>query len=157
MKDKHIKYFVISAGVIFAITAAAKLVSAMGDARILNHADPLLGLKTRHVLAGVGAVEAALAAFLFFSRNAWLKLSLTAWMATNFLVYRLGIWWLDAPKPCGCLGTVTDALPLSPRMVDYGMKGILAYLLIGGFTLIGLQLKKNGSPPQRPAETNAPA
>ena len=155
MKEKHISYFIITAGTVFVITALAKLVSATGEARILNSADPLLGFKTRHVLAGVGLAEAVLAGYLFLGRNSWLKLSLTAWMATNFLAYRLGIWWMEAPKPCSCLGTVTDALPLSPRMVDFGMTGILAYLLIGSFALIGMYPKKSRGGAGRPADTNA--
>ncbi len=141
MREKHIKRFILAAGVIFALTALAKLASAGRQTRILNLADPLLGLKTRHVLASVGVMEAALAAYLFLGRNAWMKLSLTAWMATNFLVYRLGLWWTDAPKPCGCLGTVTDALPISPRTADYSVKGILAFLLIGSFTLIAMEAR----------------
>jgi hypothetical protein len=149
MKPKYAKIFIISAEMIFLVTALAKLVSAGGSARVLNLADPLLSLSTRHVLAGVGVLEMLLAGYLFLGKNLWMKLSLTAWMATNFLVYRLGLWWTDAPKPCGCLGTVTDALPISPRFVDYGMKGVLAYLLIGSVALIVVNAKAGAaSPPE---------
>ncbi len=156
-QERHITCFIMTAGAVFVATALAKLVSALGDARILDLADPLLGLKTRHLLACVGVVEAVLAGYLFFGRSSWLKLSLTAWMATNFLVYRLAIWWMDAPKPCGCLGTVTDALPVSPRMVDYGMKGILAYLLIGSLGLIGMRVRSGDRGTESTVETNVPA
>lgn len=155
MKEKQIRWFIVSAGVIFSVTALAKLVSAAGDARILNLEDPLLGLKNRHVMLGVGALEAGLAGFLLFGRNCWFQLSLTAWMASNFLVYRLGLWWANAPKPCGCLGTVTDALPFSPRTVDYGMKGMLAYLLIGSFALITMLMRKQKPDAPEAADSEA--
>jgi hypothetical protein len=97
------------------------------------------------VLASVGVLEILLAGYLFLGKNQWMKLSLTAWMATNFLVYRLGLWWTDAPKTCGCLGTVTDALSVSPRFVDYSMKAVLAYLLIGSVALIVANMKAGGA------------
>lgn len=145
MKSKYSKIFIYSAACIFAATALAKLVSAGGSARVLNFADPLLTFQTRHVLAGVGVLEVLLAGYLFLGRNQWMKLSLIAWMATNFLFYRLGLWWTDAPKPCGCLGTVADALPVSPRFVDYSMKAVLAYLLIGSVALIVANMKARDS------------
>jgi len=143
VKDVRVRGYIISVGFIFALTALAKLVSATGNARILDLGDPLLGPENRLVLTGVGTLEAGVAIFLFIGRTRWLQLSLTAWMASNFLVYRLALWWTDAPKPCGCLGTVTDALPLSPRMVDYGMKGILAYLFIGSIFFLSLQMSRS--------------
>jgi len=155
MTSRYIRAFVFSAAVIFALTATAKLASAMGDARILNVEDPMLSLKTRHVLAVVGALEALVAAYLFFGGNLWGKLALTVWMAMNFLIYRLGLWWTDGPRPCACLGTVTDALPVSPRFVDYSMKAILAYLLIGSVALLLANLRNRdpqSEAPSSPAE-----
>lgn len=145
MKSKYLKTYIITVACIFVATALAKLASAGGSARVLNLPDPLLTFQTRHVLAGVGVLEVLLAGYLFLGGNQWMKLSLIAWMASNFLVYRLGLWWTDAPKPCGCLGTVTDALPVSPRFVDYGMKAILAYLLIGSVALIVANTKTRDS------------
>ena len=72
----------------------------------------------------------------FFSKRQTLALGLVAWMSTNFVVYRLGLWWMDWKKPCNCLGNLTDALHISPQTADNIMKVILAYLLIGSYGLL---------------------
>lgn len=61
---------------------------------------------------------------------------LLAWMTTNFLLYRLGLWWLDWKRPCPCLGNLTDALGISPAMADTIGKGLLAYLLVVSYALL---------------------
>lgn len=142
---KLTKYFLLSAGGIFAITAAAKLYSAMGEARILGLDDPILGTSNRSVLMFVGLTEAALAVLLFTSKYQWLKLPLVTWMATNFLVYRIGLWWMDSPKTCSCLGTITDSLSISPRFLDLGMKAVFLYLLLGSYSLLLAHWKQPAS------------
>jgi hypothetical protein len=58
---------------------------------------------------------------------------LLAWLATSFLFYRFGLLLTGYHKPCGCLGNITDALHISPKNVDVGMKVILFYLLFGSY------------------------
>jgi len=52
-------------------------------------------------------------------------------LATNFVVYRVGLWWIGWHRPCGCLGNLTDLLGISPHTADTIMKLVLAYLLAG--------------------------
>jgi hypothetical protein len=84
----------------------------------------------------VGVVELVIAGICLFGKSQKLKLGLIAWLATSFVVYRLGLWWMGWKKPCGCLGNLTDALHLSPQAADSLMKVILAYLLIGSYGLL---------------------
>ena len=61
-----------------------------------------------------------------------------AGLSTLFAVYRIGLWSLGWHRPCSCLGNLTDALHLSPVIVDNVMKVLLAYLMIGSYSILGL-------------------
>jgi hypothetical protein len=91
----------------------------------------------------VGLAEIVIALVCFFSKRQTLALWLVAWMSTNFLVYRIGLWWMDWHRPCSCLGSLTDALHLSPQVADNIMKVILAYLLAGSYGLLFWQWRIN--------------
>jgi hypothetical protein len=129
-------WFILTAGVILAITGGAKIWSALGTSKFLAAVDPILGLKFGQLLLAVGLAEIAVALVCCFSRRQTLALGLIAWLATNFLVYRVGLWWMDWKRPCGCLGNLTDALHLSPQAAENIMKVLLAYLLIGSYGLV---------------------
>jgi len=108
-------WFVGGAVVVLAVTGLAKLWSVSAPGKMLLVADPITGLAFGRLLLLVGLAELALAAVCVFGRSPRLKLVLIAWLATNFVVYRLGLWWMGWKKPCGCLGNLTDALHLSPQ------------------------------------------
>lgn len=117
----------------------AKLYSAAGEARILAVRDPLLLLTNRELLLAAGLLELAVAAYLLFGRNARIKLWLLAWLGVNFLLYRLALAWIAPGKPCPCLGTLAERLPLRPDKVDLLLKLVILYMLGGSlfFLLFG--------------------
>jgi hypothetical protein len=125
-----------SAGAILAITGLAKVWSGLGNSKFLAVIDPIIGIKFATLMLVVGVAEIAVALVCFFSKRQTLALGLVAWMSTNFVVYRLGLWWMDWKKPCSCLGNLTDALRISPQTADNIMKVLLAYLLIGSYGLL---------------------
>lgn len=63
---KRLRHFTFSAELVFAVTGAAKLLSASGWGRVLETPDPIFGIPSRVVLLVVGGVEllVALACFL---------------------------------------------------------------------------------------------
>lgn len=125
--------FRLSAGAILAFTGIAKILSALGDAPILQSHDPLLILEFRHLMLAAGALELAIAGFCLFNKSQALSMILVAWLATNLLTYRLGLLWVGWHLPCSCLGRFTDAIHCSPQVADMAMKIILGYLLIGSY------------------------
>ena len=127
------RHFILSAAAILAITGAAKVWSAFGNSKLLAVADPIIGIQFGHLMLAVGMGEIVVALFCFFGKSQKLALGLVAWLATNFLLYRLGLWWVGYHKPCSCLGNLTDALHISPETADTAMKITLGYLLIGSF------------------------
>ena len=152
MRNRITQCFIYTAPVILLVTDTAKLVRAAGQTRILNYRDPLLPLTSRHLLVAVACLELAVTAYLLFGRNAWMKLAMIAWLATNFLAYRAGLVWIGVHQPCWCLGNVTDALRLSPALVDLGVKVVLGFLLIGSYGLLACGRWQNRRVTDAPAK-----
>lgn len=135
-------WFVPSAAAILALTGLAKAWSAFGKTKLLAAADPITGVSFGHLMLAVGILELAIAGVCLFGKSQKLALGLIAWLATNFVVYRCGLWWMGWRKPCSCLGNLTDALHLSPQAADNLMKVILTYLLIGSYALLVWQWRQ---------------
>ncbi len=136
LKNKLIRLFAIVAAFVFIVTGTAKIWSALGDAKVLSINDPILNIKFGRLLLAVGALEIAIAAFCLISDKRVLQLSLLAWLASLFAVYRVGLSWMGWRGVCPCLGNLTDALHISPRVADNFMKAMLAFLLIGSYGLL---------------------
>jgi hypothetical protein len=135
-KRKFVHVFIFTAGAILLITAIAKVVSAMGTARILGTPDPIFSIPFRDVFWIVGAIELAVAGVCFFGKRIAIQSSLVAWLATSFVLYRFGLKWVGYQKGCSCLGNLTDALHISPASADIVLKIIVAYLLIGSYAVL---------------------
>lgn len=121
--DPLMKWFVISAGLILGLTGLAKLWSAFGDVKLLMVPDPITGLSFRNMMLLAAAAELPIAAACFF-KPPRLATTWVAWLATNFLIYRLDLWWMGWKKPCGCLGNLTDTLGITPHTADVIPAGV---------------------------------
>jgi hypothetical protein len=128
--------FLKVAGSGLAATGLAKALSAIGPARALDTTDPLIGLPFRQLLLLVGLIELFIAFFCLLTDRRRFSLLAVAWISTNFLVYRLGLWFIGWHRPCGCMGSLSDMLHLSPHAADNIMKGVLAFLLIGSYGIL---------------------
>lgn len=123
---------------ILLVTATAKLYSAGSPVRVLDVPDPVLAASHRQVFIWVGALELVLAAALVFGRDIWLKLSLTMWLSTMFLIYRFALSAIGSHKPCNCLGSIPTILHLSEQTLDQMMFGISLFLFLGSVVLVAL-------------------
>jgi len=123
-------------GILLLLAAIAKFVSASGNAHVLQVSDPIFGIAFRRVFWIVGTIELGVALVCFSSKSVVLQSGLLAWLATSFLVYRLGLMWTGYQKPCACLGSLTDALPISPKTVNFIIKCILGYLLTISYSVL---------------------
>lgn len=131
-----------SAGILLAITGLAKALSAIGAARALDTPDPLIGIPFRQLFLLVGLTELLIAFFCLFTDKRWFSLRAVAWLSTNFLVYRLGLWFIGWHHPCGCMGNLAGVLHLSDHAADNIMKGVLAYLLVGSYGILFSQWRQ---------------
>ena len=98
MNFKTIRIFICSAGIVLLIAAIAKFISGAGSAQILERNDPILYISFRHVFWMVGALELAVALICLFGRQFRLQAGLLAWLATNFILYRLGLLFVNYSK-----------------------------------------------------------
>jgi len=145
MNKLFLRRFTLSATTILGVTGIAKLLSGVGDAKILAVIDPVMRLKFGQLMLIAGGVEVAIAFFCFISKRQILAVGLVAWIATVITMYRLGLWWMDWQLPCSCLGNLTDALHVSPKVVDNIMKVLLTYLLIASYMLLFLYWRQSRS------------
>jgi len=152
MQSKDAYWFPRSAGILLTLTALAKLASAFGTAAILHRYDPILRLPYQWVFCLAAAMELAVAGICFSRKNLQVKAGAVAWLATLFLLYRLGLRWANYPALCKCLGNLTDALHISPEVAGGIAKVILAYLLVGSYAILfGLWRSKLKTSPVLPA------
>jgi hypothetical protein len=128
--------FLKSVGVVLFVTGLGKAFSAIGTARALDTADPLIGIPFRQLLLLVGLAELLVAFFCLFTGRRGLSVWLVGWLSSNFLVYRLGLWFIGWHRPCACMGSLAGMLHLSDTAADNIMKGVLAYLLIGSYGIL---------------------
>ena len=156
-RDVFTAWFVHIAAAILAVTGLAKAWSAFAPIRLLAAADPISGMQFRHLMMAAGGLELIIACVCFFAKAQNLALALIAWLATSFVVYRLGLWWMGWHRPCGCLGNLTDALHISPHAADNIMKGVLAYLLLGSYGILLWQWRASRSAPVAGGQPEVPA
>jgi hypothetical protein len=140
VEQKRIAFwFLRTAAVVLLVTGLAKVGSGLGNARILSVQDPIFGITFGKLLPAAGIAEVLLGLACFSNRfTPRLKLRLVAWLATNFLVSRIGLWCVGWHHPCSCMGSLAGALHLSDFAADRIMKWLLAYLLVGSYiSLLG--------------------
>jgi hypothetical protein len=137
MQRQNFDWFGWSVGAILLLTGLAKISSSFGHPKILALADPILGIRFGTLLPLVGTVELVIASCCISTRvSSRLKAGLVAWLATTFLIYRVGLLCMDWHHPCPCLGNLTDAIHVSPQVAEYVMKSVLAYLFIGSYATL---------------------
>ncbi len=128
--NKRAKFCVCVSCLILAVSGLSKLISASGSARILSESDAIFGINNQHLLVAVGALEICVVVALAIISSLRGKLLLIAAVSTNFLLYRCGLWLLDVPRPCPCLGNASAWVHIDPKTLDLIMKGALAWLLL---------------------------
>lgn len=136
MRRRIIVTFIFSVGILLLLTATAKLISSYGASKILNGVDPVFHVSFRFLFRAVAVVELGIGGVCLFSKNLNLRVGLIAAIATTFMLYRLGLYWMGFRGGCSCLGNLTDALHISPTLADRVMKIILGYLLIGSYGML---------------------
>lgn len=127
---------VVVAAALLVAAALSKLYTSLGDLPMLELFDPVLLVKNRYLLIGVGLLEIGIAAVLLVSKQWWFKGILLLWLSVNFVLYRLAFFLSGAGEPCPCLGNVVSKLGLAPAQAEFLLKAAVAYLFITGGYLV---------------------
>lgn len=128
--------FNLSAGAMLLATGGGKILSALGQAAILQRIDPIFPVQFGHLMLTAGIAELLVACICFSGKLKVVGHFAVAWLATIILIYRVGLWWIGWHRPCHCLGDFTDALHISSQTADMVMKIVLAYLLVGSYAAL---------------------
>ncbi len=137
------KNFIWSSGILFTVTGSAKIISSFGNSLILQIPTPILGFSYQKTFIFVGLLELIVAFVCFFTARAIFQITLIAWLATCFFIYRLGLLIGHYQKPCPCLGNLTRTLHISEKAADITMGVIVGYLLIGSYAFLYSLWRKN--------------
>lgn len=49
----------------------------------------------------------------------------------NFHAYRLALGWIAPGKPCACLGTLPEQLPIRPQTVELFLRVMIVCMMLG--------------------------
>ena len=128
---KWIKPFIYSAGAILLAAALERILVATGDAQSLSLPEPVMGIPLRYALLIAGAFELVVALICLFGRKTSLQLGWLAWLATNYMVYRIGLFTMHCHQQGTCVGSLTDPLHLAHGTTGIIISLIPVYLLFG--------------------------
>jgi len=127
---KWIRYFIPIAGVILLAAALTRFLIATGSAQVLALPDPMLGIPLRYAVLAVGAFELVVALICLFGRRIGIQTGWLAWLATNYVVFWIGLFSMHIHPQATCVGSLTDPLHLSR-----GLTGLIVQLLPFGVML----------------------
>lgn len=147
MQRAMTKYFLYSAGILLGLVGLAKLFSSAGHIKALEFPDPIFLIPFRYLFLIVGSLEMIVASICFFGKRPLVQSGLVAWLASMFLVYRVGLILLDYHLPCPCLGSLTAILHMPANVADMITKVILGYLLLGSIAILITRRVKHGPVP----------
>jgi hypothetical protein len=152
MEPRWIKPFVYSAGAILLAAALIRFLIASGEAPILPLPEPTLGIPLRYAVLLVGGIEAAVALYCLFGRQIALQVGWLAWLAIEYVFYRVLLLVVRGHPQATCIGSLTDPLHISRGTPGLIVTCILLWFLLGSciasVNLLWLEDRK----PQ-PAET----
>jgi hypothetical protein len=97
------------------VTALAKLYGLTYGEQVLQQPDPLFGVKNSVVMLLVSVAELWVVYLVLSATQSVTKLAALAWISSNFLAYRFGLYMVGFKGWCSCLGTLTKQLPVSPE------------------------------------------
>ncbi len=141
MKKKVVLIALRSVGLLLFVTAVVKLISVTQETGFLEAQAPLLSfLSNRQLLFVAALLELSVVGYRFFGRDLARSAGLTAWLATVFLVYRVGLWWMSYEGPCSCLGGAADWVPLLREYHEIVTLVIFVYLCVVAYGSAGLLL-----------------
>lgn len=139
MELRLVKSFVKSAGFILLLEALSRFLIALGSASFLSLPDSSIGIPLRYAVLIVGTIELLVASICLFGQRIHFQISWLAWLATNYVVFQIGLFWMHCHPQATSIGSLTDPLHLSRGFYGWITALLPIYLVLGSYTsLIGL-------------------
>jgi DNA-directed RNA polymerase subunit RPC12/RpoP len=136
MEAKWIKPFIGFAGGILLAAALFRFVIAAGNTQALALPEPMLGIPLLYAVLMVGGLELTAALICLFGKRVRLQAGLLAWLATNFVVFWIGLFWINCHPQATCIGSLTDPFHLSRGTTGFVTQLLPLGLLLGSYAAV---------------------
>jgi hypothetical protein len=143
MEPKWTRTFILSAGGILLAAALIRFLIAAGNALVLAQPEPLMGISLRHAVLLVGMVELVVALICLFGKQTGLQTGCLVWLASNLIIYWIGLIWTQTEPQSACWGTLTDPLHLSGGITG-DIVSLIPFYLVAGSYVLGIKLCFSG-------------
>jgi len=142
-ETKAVAFFTHSAaGLLLAMASALFLINLTAPVHLVQPHDPIFGMSLRSLFWIIGGMALWIAFFCLFSDRPVWSLLWIAWLAANFLVCRIALYWTGCRTLAGFLGSYPYAFGISANAANALASLIFAYLLIG--SLLSLAWRVEG-------------
>ncbi len=136
-EPKPVRIFTYSAGaLLLALASACFLVNLTAPKDLVQPHDPVFALAFSYVYWAVGGLGLAVGLLCLFGARPALSAAWVGWLATSFLVYRIGLISVGCRDLTGFLDSVTYAFGISARTASVLADTVFAYLLGGSYAVL---------------------
>jgi hypothetical protein len=143
-----------AAALLLAMATALFIINLSGPPHLVLPRDPISGLSLRYLFWIIGGLAVLIAWFCLFSVRSSHLIPWVAWFATNFLIYRIALYFEGCHSLTGFLASVTYAFGLPAKAASVLVDVAFAYLLIGSSAaLLFHWLRSFTTPPLQPSIT----
>lgn len=111
------------------------LFTAFDREPLLRENDAVIGLSSQMLLLFGTILSFCLAWFLFTGRDLTTQGLAILWISLNFLVYRIGLIWINAASPCPLVILTGWKLGIKPTVLDTCWKALMAYFAFEGVAI----------------------
>ena len=133
MNEAWIRAFTRSAGFILLVASLSRFLMAFGAASTLGLPDPALGFSIRHTVLMVAAVELLVAMICLFTKQIRFQIGWLTWLVTNYLAFRMWLFWMHCHPQGTCVGALTDPLYFSRGFYGWMTFSLSTYFIVGTY------------------------
>jgi hypothetical protein len=129
---KYFRAYVNGAAALFLLAGLAMYFASSGTDRQLMLEDAVFGLKTQRLLLLAAVFHVALGVYLFVPGGLTQRGLLILWAGWCYLIYHLGMLWMDVTTPFPTVQLVGWKLGANnPQLADILWKLLIAFLVLG--------------------------
>ena len=125
-----------AAALLLVMASALFLINLAGPIHLVLPRDPISGISLRYLFWIFGAIAALLAFLCLFSERPARAIPWVAWLATNFLIYRIGLYFEGCHNLTGFLASATYAFAIPAKAASLLVDAAFTYLFIGSCILL---------------------
>src|ERR1035437_4880545 len=136
-----------AAALLLAMASALFLINLTGPVHLVQPHDPIFAISLRYLFWIIGGIAVLAAWLCLFSERPALPTAWVAWLATNFLIYRIGLYWNGCHDLTGFLGSFSYAFGIPAKAANMMADLAFAYLLMGSCAALLWQWRRSSKNP----------